>query len=110
MDPVTLDDLADTLLTDARAASNGRAARSVRPGRGHRLRQTLMALTPGHGLDDHTAPGEATLQVVRGRIRLRWGGGEVELAAGDLAGIPDETHAVDVLDEAVILLTIALPG
>jgi quercetin dioxygenase-like cupin family protein len=68
----------------------------------------VLALTEGSGMDDHTANGEATLHVLVGRARLRWGSGSVELAAGDVVDIPDETHAVDALADAVLLLTVAV--
>ncbi|ERG63291.1 hypothetical protein L332_02335 [Agrococcus pavilionensis RW1] len=108
MDAVHLPTLADELIATAREASSGRAGRSTRSGRGLSLRQTVLALTEGNGMDDHSANGEGTLHVLVGRVRLRWGSASVELAAGDVVDIPDETHAVDALTDAVLLLTIAV--
>ena len=42
-------------------------------GREHDLRQTLIALVGGRSLGEHEAPGEATLQVVSGAVRLTAG-------------------------------------
>ena len=39
----------------------------------HALRQTVLALTAGSSLDEHENPGEATVQVLRGRVRLTAG-------------------------------------
>ena len=108
MDPVHLPSLADELLAAAREASSGRAGRSIRSGRDAALRQTVMGLAAGRGLDEHEANGEATLQVLRGSVRLRWGSESVELAEGDVVDIPDARHAVDALTDAVVLLTVAV--
>ena len=48
-------------------------------GHEHVLRQTLIALRAGSHLDEHASPGEATLQVLHGRVSLvagddRWNG------------------------------------
>ncbi|WP_146792429.1 cupin domain-containing protein [Agrococcus baldri] len=102
--------LADQLLAAAREAASGRAAQSIRSGRDVQLRQTVMALTRGHGLDDHVAPGEATLQVLVGRVALRWSREEqaIELAAGDWIDLPDARHALDAETDAVVLLTVSV--
>lgn len=108
MDAAHLPTLVDELLEIARAATSGRAGRSTRSGRALSLRQTVLALTEGHGMDDHEANGEATLQVLRGSVRLRWGGESIELEAGDVVDIPDARHAVDALTDAALLLTVAV--
>ena len=108
MDPVHLPSLADELLAAAREASSGRAGRSIRSGRDAALRQTVMGLAAGRGLDEHEANGEATLQVLSGTVRLRWAGGELEASAGEVGGIPDERHALDAGTEAAVLLTVAV--
>ena len=54
----------------AAAASSGRSAHTVYGGHEHTLRQTMIALAAGRALDDHENPGEATLQVLHGRVRL----------------------------------------
>ena len=67
----------------------------------------VRALVAGHALAEHASPGEATLQVLRGRVRLvvkdrSWPG-----AAGDLLVIPDARHALHADEDAVVLLTVA---
>jgi len=52
-------------------------------GHEHVLRQTLIALTAGSSMSEHENPGEATLQVISGRVRLvsgRWHEQQVALA------------------------------
>jgi hypothetical protein len=49
--------LARRQLELARQASSGRSAHTVFGGHEHVLRQTLIALTAGHGLDEHEKPG-----------------------------------------------------
>ncbi len=108
METAYLPDLADELLGIASRATSGRAGRSIRSGRALSLRQTVLALTEGHGIDEHEANGEATLQVLVGRVRLRWGSEAVELGVGEVIDVPDARHAVDALEDAALLLTVAM--
>jgi len=100
--------LADEHLAVARATRNGRSAHTVHGGHEHALRQTLITLTAGAGLAEHNSPGEATLQVLRGRVRLTAGADSVEAATGDLLVIPPERHSLDAIDDSAVLLTVAL--
>ncbi|MGR6318362.1 cupin domain-containing protein [Micromonospora soli] len=107
MSPSSLSTLAEEQLTLARATGSGRSARTVHGGPGSPLRQTLVALGAGHALEEHASPGDATLQVLRGRVRLvaqdrSWPG-----SAGDLLVIPDARHALHADEDAVVLLTVA---
>lgn len=109
MEKISLDALARQHLETARAATSGRSAHTVYGGHEHNLRQTLMALTAGNGLDDHESPGEATLQVLRGRVRLTTGKAGWEGAAGDHLVIPRTRHGLTAIEDSVILLTVAKP-
>jgi len=103
---VSLTKLAATELASAVASNNGRSAVTVRGGRDSQLRQTVMALRAGEGLDEHSSPGEATLQVLLGHITLRTADKSWEGKPGDLLPIPTEVHAVDALEDSAILLTV----
>jgi quercetin dioxygenase-like cupin family protein len=70
MDIVSLPSLTADHLKRAREDSAGRSAHTVHGGRDHRLRQTVIALLEGRELEEHESPGEATLQVLTGRVRL----------------------------------------
>lgn len=99
-----LDDLATTNLGRARAAGNGRSAELVI--QDGVLRQTVMALCAGRELSEHVAPTAATLQLLRGRIRvLKRGQLAEELAPGELLSLTDSRHAVEALEDSVFLLT-----
>ncbi|MGC0375519.1 cupin domain-containing protein [Streptomyces sp. SAI-229] len=110
MQKLSLDALAREHLERAAAASNGRSATTVHGGHEHTLRQTLLALTAGTALADHDSPGEATLLVLRGRVRLTSGDAEWEGRAGDLIVIPPARHGLEALEDAAVLLTIAKQG
>lgn len=106
LDVISLSAVGDEQIAAATAARAGRAAHTVYGGRDHALRQTILALASGHGLDDHESPGEATLLVLRGRIRLGTATAKVEGAEGDYLVIPDERHNVEALEDSVVLLTV----
>ncbi|MCX4734017.1 cupin [Streptomyces sp. NPDC051658] len=98
-----LNALADEHLTAARASAHGRSAHRLL--HEEPLRQTVIALTSGSALDEHNAPAAASLQVLRGRVRLTAASGDVELSAGWLQPIPQERHGLLALEDAVVLLT-----
>ncbi|MBT3154727.1 cupin domain-containing protein [Streptomyces sp. CHD11] len=110
MQKLSLDALAREHLERAAAASNGRSATTVYGGHEHTLRQTLLALTAGTGLAEHENPGEATLLVLRGRVRLTSGDTEWEGRSGDLIAIPPARHALEALEDAAVILTVAKLG
>ncbi|MEV0901277.1 cupin domain-containing protein [Actinoplanes sp. NPDC049802] len=110
MQITSLADLTQQHLDIARQANSGRSAHTVYGGHTKTLRQTLIALVGGQKLDEHENPGEATLQVLHGQVRLLAGADEHSAATGDLLIIPDARHSLEALDDSVILLTVAKIG
>ena len=88
MDPYELADVSTALLDEAAAQPAHRAARTLTGGSGHALRQTAIALLEGSSLSDHESPGEATLQVLVGRVRLSWSDESLDLGTGGYVVIP----------------------
>ena len=82
MKSTSLTALADEHIAKARDASSGRSAATVYGGQEHDLRQTVIALAAGRSLGEHESPGEATLQVLSGQVRLVAGEEAWEGAAG----------------------------
>jgi quercetin dioxygenase-like cupin family protein len=107
MEKFSLDAIAREQAKTAAAASSGRSARTVYGGHEHALRQTVIALTAGSVLDDHENPGEATLHVLRGRVRLTAGELAWEGRDGDLLVVPAARHALAAIEDAVVLLTVS---
>ncbi|GII85266.1 LuxR family transcriptional regulator [Sphaerisporangium siamense] len=108
-DKVPLAALVTEQLELARGASSGRSAKTVYGGHERSLRQTLLALDAGRRLGEHDNPGEATLHVLRGRVRLSTGDASWDGSAGDLLIVPDARHDLEAIEPAVVLLT-AVPG
>lgn len=106
MEKLSLDTTVAEQLDRARAASSGRASSKAYGGAGRSLSQTVVALTAGTSLAEHENPGEATLHVLSGRVRLTGQGDGVEGGAGDLLVIPQERHALEALEDAAVLLTV----
>jgi quercetin dioxygenase-like cupin family protein len=95
-------------LDAARTATSGRSAHTVYGGHEHVLRQTLVALRAGFCLDEHENPGEATVQVLRGRVNLVAGEQSLDGAPGDLLFVPDSRHALEAVEDSVILLSVGM--
>lgn len=74
-------------------------------GHEHVLRQTMIALAGGQKLSEHE-PGEATVHVLSGRVRLGAADDAWEGSAGDLLVVPDSRHDLEALEDAVVLLTV----
>jgi len=66
----------------------------------------VVALTKGTSLAEHDSPGEATLQVLSGRVVLTAGDDSWEGRTGDLIVIPPARHRLDALEDATVLLTV----
>ncbi len=94
-------------LRRAKEAPAGRSAESVVSGHSNSLRQTVVALAAGRELTEHESPGEATLQVLSGRVRLDAGADSWEGSAGDLLVIPAQRHSVHAFEDSAVLLTVA---
>ena len=94
-------------LAAASTAASGRSAHTIYGGHEHVLRQTLVALRAGSNLEDHENPGEATLQVLHGRVTLVAGANRWNGSPGDLMFIPDSRHALEAVEDSVVLLTVA---
>jgi quercetin dioxygenase-like cupin family protein len=107
MQKLSLEALARQHLGHARQSSAGRSAESVYGGHEHTLRQTLIALTAGTTMADHENPGEATVQVLAGRVRLGAGLDSWECRTGDLVIIPPARHSLEAIEDSVVLLTVA---
>lgn len=107
MRKLSLDAVAREQAERAGAGSPGRSATTVYGGHEHVLRQTVVALRGGEVMDEHANPGEATIYVLKGRVRLLSGDDSWEGRTGDLIAIPDARHSVEAVEDSAFLLTVA---
>ncbi|GAA1139143.1 cupin domain-containing protein [Nesterenkonia lutea] len=65
-----------------------------------------MTLTAGEKLSEHENPGEATIQVLEGRVELHGGGASWNGSVGDLITVPAGLHSLDAVEDSAFLLTV----
>ncbi|WP_026306951.1 cupin domain-containing protein [Smaragdicoccus niigatensis] len=106
MEKFSLDAIAREQLAKAVALPAQRCASTVYGGHEHKLRQTLIALAAGASLSEHENPGEATLIVLGGRVKLEASNASWEGRTGDLLVIPQSRHALHALENSTVLLTV----
>ena len=99
----------DEQLAAAREGHSCRAAHTVLGGHERALRQTVIALRAGQELAEHESPDEATLQVLRGAVRLVAGDEQWQGTEGDLVVIPPERHSLHADEDSAVLLTVYSP-
>lgn len=104
---VSLTALTRAQLKLAKGSSSGRSATTVFGGHEHTMRQTIIAISAGHTLNEHSNPGEATVHVLRGRVRLTADTTSWEGLPGDLLIVPDAPHSLEALEDSSVLLTVA---
>jgi quercetin dioxygenase-like cupin family protein len=97
-------EVAQAQLLKAREADSGRSAATVF--HGDVLTQTVLALAEGWELAEHENPGEATLRVLIGHVKLTSGDQDWEAVAGELLPIPPARHRLTALQDSAVLLTV----
>src|SRR5215467_12836558 len=107
MQKLSLDAVARELLDRAASAAGGRAAQTIIGGHEKVLRQTVIAMIKDAALTEHANPGEASVHVLRGRVRLTAGDQTWEGWDGDLLIVPDAPHSLEALQDSAVLLTVA---
>ncbi|ALU41027.1 LuxR family transcriptional regulator [Kocuria flava] len=99
--------LARHQLQIAQEAPSGRSAHTVFGGHEQVMRQTVIALRAGSALNEHNNPGEATVHVLHGRVRLLAGELEWSGSPGDLLVVPQARHGLEAVEDSVVLLSVA---
>jgi quercetin dioxygenase-like cupin family protein len=107
MQRISLEALARQQFESAARSGGGHTADTVYGGREKVLRRTVIGMVAGAVLGEHDNPGEATVQVLRGRIRLSSGDLSGDGRTGDMIFVPDAKHSVLTLEDSALLLTVA---
>ena len=90
-------------------AEGGIVSRTLVDGQAGTL--TLFAFDAGQGLSEHSAPFDAVVLLLGGRLELKIGGRPVQAAAGQIVIMPANVpHAVRAADRAKMLLTMFKSG
>lgn len=108
MDKLSLDAMAREQAQRAGSAASGRAAETIYGGHDKSLRQTVIALAAGSVLNEHENPGEATIVVLGGRVRLICDAASWDGRRGDFLVVPPARHSLEALTDAQVLLTVAV--
>ena len=106
MQKTSLEALSRQLRRTAENNNSGRAADTVHGGHEKALRQTVVALAAGQVLADHENPGEATVLVLDGRVRMVAGEDCWDGRRGDLIIVPPVRHRLEATTDATVLLTV----
>lgn len=106
---ISLQDLSHQLLAHAHRDPSGHSTAVVCTGPAGLLVHTLIALRAGSWLYQHVDPGDVTLQVLDGRVRIHSAHGTINGRGGDIMPIPAAKHSLEALADSVVLLTTATP-
>lgn len=97
------------LLASPEVQRSGRTARTLL--KDGPLSVVLVALQSEGRLQEHTAEGPVTIQVLTGTLTVTAGGTDYNLAADDILALPAGlSHAVLAREASGLLLTLTLPG
>lgn len=89
----------------APAGQDRRAVTLVKQGG---LNVVLAYLRAGTSLDEHSAPGAATVQVLGGHVRVQVGDETLDLPGGRLIAFDAKVrHNVEAIEDSTLLLTLA---
>jgi quercetin dioxygenase-like cupin family protein len=106
MQKISLEALARRQIQLAATAGGGHTAETVHGGHEKTLRQTVIGMIANAHLAEHANPGEATVQVLHGRVRLSAGDLSWEARQGDLLIVPDAPHRLEAMEDSAVLLTV----
>jgi quercetin dioxygenase-like cupin family protein len=106
MQKFSLEALGRELLERAARAGGGHTAETVVGGHELMLRQTMVALIKDSKLAEHESPEQATVYVLRGRVKMTAGDDSWEGRTGDLLVVPNARHDLLALEDSAVLLTV----
>ena len=107
MQKISLDALARQQMELAVTAGGGHTADTVFGGHEKVLRQTVVGMIAGARLAEHENPGESTVLVLHGRVRLSAADLSWDAVRGDLIIVPESRHSLEALEDSALLLTVA---
>jgi quercetin dioxygenase-like cupin family protein len=105
MDKHSLDAIAREQLDTAHGTAAQCSSTTVFGGHDDAVCQSVGALVAAAALGEHEKPGEATLHVSTGRMRLNAGTESCDAPAGDSLIIPDVRRGLDALEDSAVVLT-----
>ena len=107
MQKISVEALARQQIKQAATAGGQHTADTVYGGHEKVLRQTVIGMIAGARLAEHENPGEATVLILHGRVRLSTADVAWEATRGDLLIMPDSRHSIAALENSAVLLTVA---
>jgi quercetin dioxygenase-like cupin family protein len=107
MQKISLEALARQQMKLAATAAGRHTADTVYGGHEKVLRQTVIGMIAGSCLAEHENPGEATVLILQGRVRLSAADLSWEGTRGDLLIMPNNRHSLEALEDSAVLLPVA---
>jgi quercetin dioxygenase-like cupin family protein len=107
MQKISVEALGRQQMKQAATAGGQHTADTVYGGHEKVLRQTVIGMIAGASLAEHENPGEATVLILHGRVRLSTADLAWEAARGDLLIMPEGRHSLEALENSAVLLTVA---
>lgn len=107
MQKISLEALARQQMKLAATAGGQHTADTVYGGHEKVLRQTVIGMIAGASLAEHENPGESTVLILHGRVRLTAADLSWEATRGDLLIMPEGRHSLDAVENSAVLLTVA---
>lgn len=91
-------------------AAKGQTKRAITLVKEGGLNLVLLHLHRGGVLEEHSAPGVTTVQILDGHVRMKVGDEDIDLPLGRIIAFDaNVSHSVEALEDSTLILTLVNP-